>query len=98
MDPDIAYRDLRQDKIIEILFNIIRLVGSSSHNVQQACISNLLVTVFAARRIDRSVVAENIKQQPSLSIYADAPRTKGLTARLRRKYRAIKDLPCQTNS
>jgi len=28
MDPDLTYRDLRQDKIIEILFNIIRTLGS----------------------------------------------------------------------
>lgn len=47
MDPDLTYRDLRQDKKIENLFNIIRTVQSSMHYVQQACISNLLVTVFA---------------------------------------------------
>lgn len=47
MDPDLTYRDLRQDKKIENLFNKIRSVGHSTHYVQQACISNLLVTVFA---------------------------------------------------
>jgi hypothetical protein len=47
MDPDLTYRDLRQDKKIENLFNIIRSVGQSTHYLQQACISNLLVTVFA---------------------------------------------------
>ena len=57
---------------------------------QQACMSNLLVTVFAARRIDISVVAKNSTLQPRLSIYANPQRTNGLTARLRRKYRAIK--------
>jgi hypothetical protein len=52
MDPHLIYRDLRQDKKIENLFNKIRTVGYSRHYVQQACISNLLVTVFAACRQD----------------------------------------------
>jgi hypothetical protein len=52
MDPDLTYRDIRQDKKIENLYNIIRPLGISSHYVQQACISNLLVTVFAARRLE----------------------------------------------
>jgi hypothetical protein len=47
MDPDLTYRDLRQDEKIENLFNIIRPVGQSTHYFQQACMSNLLVTVFA---------------------------------------------------
>jgi hypothetical protein len=47
MDPYLIYRDYRQDKKIETLFNIIRSVGQSTHYFQQACISNLLVTVFA---------------------------------------------------
>jgi hypothetical protein len=47
MDPDLRYRDLRLDKKIETLFNKIRSVGYSTHYVQQSCISNLLVTVFA---------------------------------------------------
>ena len=96
MDPDLTYRDLRQDKIIEILFNIIRTLGSSTHYVQQACISNLLVTVFAARRIDISVLTENIIPQLSLSIDANPQRTNGLTARLRGKYRAINSSPTGT--
>jgi len=47
MDPDLKKLSLGQDKIIENLLNIIRTVGYSSHYVQQACTSNLLVTVFA---------------------------------------------------
>ena len=59
-------------------------------SVQQACMSNLLVTVFAARRFDRSVTAKNSILQPRLSIYANPLRTNGLTARFMRKYPAIK--------
>jgi hypothetical protein len=58
MDPDLTYQDLRQNKIIENLFNIIRTVGSSTHYVQQACISNLLVTVFAALRLDNFLITD----------------------------------------
>ena len=47
MHPDLKKLSLGQDKIIENLLNIIRTVGYSTHYVQQACISNLLVTVFA---------------------------------------------------
>jgi hypothetical protein len=47
MDPDLKKLSLEQDKIIENLLNIIRTVGYSTHYLQQACISNLLVTVFA---------------------------------------------------
>lgn len=50
MDPDLKKVSLGLDRKIEILFNIIRPVGNSTHYLQQACISNLLVTVFAARR------------------------------------------------
>lgn len=58
MDPDLTYRDLRLDKKIETLFNIIRPVGYSTHYFQQACISNLLVTVFAALHLDRLLITE----------------------------------------
>lgn len=89
MDLDLKILSLRHDKIIENLVNIIRTVGHSTHYLQQACISNLLVTVFAAHRIDISVITDNIIPQPSLSKYANPLRTNGLTARLMRKYRAI---------
>jgi len=59
MDPDLTYQGLRQYKIIETLFNKIRPVGYSTHYVQQACISNLLVTVFAARRLDNFLITGN---------------------------------------
>ena len=52
MNPDLKKRCFKQNKKIETLFNIIRPVGESTHYFQQACISNLLVTVFAARRLD----------------------------------------------
>ena len=74
MDPDLINRDLRQYKIIENLFNIIRSVGQSTHYFQQACISNLLVTVFAARRIDRLLITDNL-----------IPTTKLIYGRLTRK-------------
>jgi len=48
MDPDMTYRDLRHNPKIETLLNIIKPVGHSTHYAQQASISNLLVTVFAA--------------------------------------------------
>lgn len=38
---------LGQSKKIENLLNILKSVGQSTHYLQQACISNLLVTVFA---------------------------------------------------
>jgi hypothetical protein len=50
---------LRLHKKIENLLIIIMSVGQSSHYLQQACISNLLVTVFAARRFDRLLITEN---------------------------------------
>jgi hypothetical protein len=50
MDLDLKKLSLGQNEKIENLFNIIRSVGQSSHYFQQACISNLLVTVFAFRR------------------------------------------------
>jgi len=52
-----------QDKKIEILFNIIRPVGKSTHNVQQSCMSNLLVTVFAAHCQNKLLITENFRHQ-----------------------------------
>jgi hypothetical protein len=54
MDPDMRQLSLGLDKKIENLLIVIRSVGKSLHFVQQACISNLLVTVFAAPRLDTS--------------------------------------------
>ena len=59
MDPDMRKLSLGLDKKIENLLIIIRSVGQSSHYVQQACISNLLVTVFAARRLDNFLITGN---------------------------------------
>ena len=78
MDPDLKYQDLRLDKKIEILFNIIRPVGYSTHYFQQACISNLLVTVFAARHLDKLLITENLKQ--SIKLIYGRPARKELTA------------------
>jgi hypothetical protein len=78
MDPDLTYRDLTQDKIIENLFNIIRTVGSSTHYFQQACMSNLLVTVFAARHQDKLLRTDNFK--PSTNFIFGRPTRKELTA------------------
>jgi hypothetical protein len=72
MDPHLTYQDLRQDKKIENLFNIIRTVGSSTHSVQQACIINLLVTVFAARHPDKSLITENSNHQ-TISVSVGQP-------------------------
>ena len=47
MDQDLKKLSLGPDKKIENLLNIIKPVGHSTHYVQQACTSNLLVTVFA---------------------------------------------------
>jgi hypothetical protein len=47
MYPDMKKLSLGRYEKIENLFNIIRPVGYSTHYFQQACISNLLVTVFA---------------------------------------------------
>jgi hypothetical protein len=52
MDPDLKKISLGLDKKIEPLLNIIRSVGQSTHYFQQACIINLLVTVFAARHLE----------------------------------------------
>lgn len=41
-------------------------------NVQQACISNLLVTVFAARHLDKSQMIDNFKT-PDNFIYGSQP-------------------------
>ena len=62
MEHELIYRDFKQDKKIENLFNIIRTVGSSTHYVQQACTSNLLVTVFAARCPDKLPITKNFRQ------------------------------------
>jgi hypothetical protein len=78
MDPDLTYRDLRQDKKIETLFNIIRTVGSSTHYFQQSVISNLLVTVFAAHRIDRLLITDNLI--PTTKQFYGRPTRKELTA------------------
>jgi hypothetical protein len=56
MYPDMKKLSLGRYEKIENLFNIIRPVGYSTHYFQQACISNLLVTVFAARRLDSFLV------------------------------------------
>jgi hypothetical protein len=58
MDPDMRKLSLGLDKKIENLLIVIRSVGKSLHFVQQACISNLLVTVFAAPRLENSSHAE----------------------------------------
>jgi hypothetical protein len=78
MDPDMRKLSLGLDKKIENLFNIIRTVGSSTHYFQQACISNLLVTVFAARRIDKSVITNNF--YPTTQLFTARPTRKELTA------------------
>lgn len=65
IDPNLKKRDFNQDKKIQNLYNMIRPVGISSHYAQQACISNLLVTVFA--------VLQPLKANPQ--------RTKSQTAR-----------------
>jgi hypothetical protein len=78
MDPDMRKLSLWLDKKIENLFNIIRPVGQSTHYFQQACISNLLVTVFAARRIDKSVITNNL--YPRTQLFTARPTRKELTA------------------
>jgi hypothetical protein len=78
VDHDLTYRDLRQNKKIENLFNIIKIVGSPMHSVQQACISNLLVTVFAARHQDNLLIT-NIFQPFTNYVYG-RPTRKELTA------------------
>ena len=57
MHQDLKKTSFGLDKKIETLFNnIIRSVGSSTHYVQQSCMSNLLVTVFAFRRQESLLV------------------------------------------
>jgi len=56
IDPDLKKLDFKRDKKIQNLYNIIRPLGISSHYVQQACISNLLVTVFAFRHQDSLLI------------------------------------------
>ena len=56
MNPDLKKRCFKQNKKIETLFNIIRPVGESTHYLQQACMSNLFVTVFAARCLDKFLI------------------------------------------
>lgn len=67
MTLHLTYRDSGQIKIIEILYIVIRPVGKSTHYLQQSCISNLLVTVFAARRFDKYSEAINSTLQHRLS-------------------------------
>jgi hypothetical protein len=78
MDPDLKKRNFKHDKKIENLFNIIKKVGSPMHYVQQACISNLLVTVFAARHLDNLLIT-NIFQPLTYCFYG-RPTRKELTA------------------
>jgi hypothetical protein len=79
MDPDLKKLSLGSDKKIENLLNIIRSVRQSTHYFQQACISNLLVTVFAARRLDNLLIT-NIFQPLTNCVYG-RPTRKELTAR-----------------
>jgi len=74
MDPDLKKISLGLDKKIENLLNIIRSVGQSTHYFQQACISNLLVTVFAVRRLDKSLMTNNFKTSYNF-IYRRPPQT-----------------------
>jgi hypothetical protein len=78
MDLDLKKLSLGQNEKIENLFNIIRSVGNSTHYFQQACIINLLVTVFAARRLDQLLIIENFKHQ-TISVSVGQP-FKELTA------------------
>jgi len=68
MDHDLKKISSGQNKKIETLFNIIRTVGNSTHYFQQACIINLLVTVFAARHPDNLLVI-NIFQSLTNCVY-----------------------------
>jgi hypothetical protein len=72
IDPDLKKRDFNQDKKIENLYNMIRPVGESSHYVQQACISNLLVTVFAFRPQDSLLIQKTF--HPLFSNASSRPR------------------------
>jgi hypothetical protein len=54
MNLDLKKRFFKQIKKIQNLYNNNRPFGKSSQNVQQACTSNLLVTVFAAHRLESS--------------------------------------------
>ena len=78
MYPDLKKLSLGQDKKIENLFNISRSVGQSTHYLQQSGISNLLVTVFAARRIDRLLITDNLI--PTTKLIYGRPTRKELTA------------------
>jgi hypothetical protein len=57
----------------------IQILIKNKRYAQQACISNLLVTVFAARRIDKSVITEDIVSTTNF-IYC-TPTRKELTAK-----------------
>jgi hypothetical protein len=78
MDPDMRKLSLGLDKKIENLLIIIRSVGQSLHYVQQACISNLLVTVFAAPRLDSFFTTDNY--QTLFNFRNGRPTRKELTA------------------
>jgi hypothetical protein len=78
MDPDMKKLSLGLDKKIENLLIIIRSVGQSSHYLQQACISNLLVTVFAARRLDNFLVTDTFLTL--INCHNGRPTRKELTA------------------
>lgn len=68
MNQDLKKLSLGQNEKIENLFNIIRPVWQSTHYVQQACISNLLVTVFAAHHPDNLLIT-NIFQPLTNCVY-----------------------------
>lgn len=71
--PDLSFleNDCNNSQISKYYFN--------KRYAQQACMSNLLVTVFAARRIDISVINENII--PTTQLIYSTPTRKELTAR-----------------
>lgn len=52
--------------------NINLPIDKNKRNVQHACISNLLVTVFAARHLDKLQMTDNFKT-PDNFIYGSQP-------------------------
>ena len=56
----------------------IQILIKNKRYAQQACMSNLLVTVFAARRVDKSVITENKVSTTQLTF--STPTRKELTA------------------
>lgn len=79
MDSYMKKLSLGLNKKIENLLIIIRSVGQSSHYLQQACISNLLVTVFAARHLDNLLITNIF--QPLTNCGYGRPTRKELTAK-----------------